>query len=337
MKTSCLILLWYMTINLIAQPYVDTSSEELKIYNANELINIGKNNGMQKLAEKINPIDLLNLDRSYASALIAIEFKTGFIRKHDDNKKVYTYVTPDVTMELADKFDDKRAGEKLFEYYCKLPKFIKSDTIYFIYNNLDDYLKILIKFKSPRIIERLKKDYYDWSILAKKAPKKVYPTIEQRKASIDEWMRFKPSDLYIDCNFITLQLACALNRLNVNGFEYSLIEKLKKRQTWPYASTYSFPSTLVVSSNTNDNPNNKWSKIIKNKSSITNFRTNLKKIEKLLEENFEYCCGSKIYEIIEDGSRAYVTVSRSNGSEYYRFEIRKDATIKIDLMSMIIE
>ena len=334
MKISYLILLWCMTINLFAQPYVYAPADALKVYNAIELISIGKNKGMHELEKKVEPIDLAYLDISYAPALIDIEFKTGFLGKLHDNNKVYTYETPKTTMELADKFDDKKAGAKLFEYYCKLPKFIKSDTIYYIYNNLDNYLKLLIKFKSPRMIERLKKDYYDWSILAKKAPKKIYPTLEEmRKTSFEESLKFKPSDLYVDCNFIALQIASALNSLKVTGFDDSLIEKLKTQQSWPYASTYSFPKTFNFTSN----PNNNWTKIIKNKTSISNFNTDLKKIEKVLIDNFDYCCKSKIYEIIEEGLKAYISVTRNNGYDFYRFEIRKDETIKIDLISSIIE
>lgn len=332
MKFCFLILYCFMMIEFANQPYALTP--ELNIYNASELINIGKQKGIRELEKKIQPIDLVYLDTSYASAIIDIEFKSGFLTKHYDNQNVYIYNTPETTMELADKFNNKKAGARLFEYYCKLPKFIKSDTIYSVYKDLDDYLKLLVKFKSPKLIERLKKDYYEWSILAKKAPKKVYPTIEEmQKIPFEESIKFKQTDLHYDCNFIVLQIAGALNRLKVAGFEDSLIEQLKAKQTYPFASRYSFPKAF----NFEPMPNVASTKTVQNRSSISNFRTDIKKIEKIFTENFDYCCESKIYEIIENGCKAYFSVSRNNGFDSYKVEIKEDKTIKIEFIPGPIE
>lgn len=334
MKIYYLILLWCMTIGLVGQPYVYAPANALQVFNATELINIGKSHGIHELEKKIEPIDLVDLNISYAPVLVDIEFKTGFLGKLQDNNKVYTYETPKTTMELADKFDDKKAGAKLFDYYCKLPKFIKSDTIYYIYNNLDDYLKLLVKFKSPRLIERLKKDYDEWSLLAKKAPKKVYQTFEEmRKTSFEESLKFKPSDLYVDCNFIGLQIAGALNSLNVNGFDDSLIEKLKTKQSWPYAYRYSFPKTFNFGTNSSIiSP-----KLLENTTGISNFGTDIKKVFELLVKNREIDSDSEIYQVIEDGSKAHVSVSRSNGSDVFILEITETNKIRIDLISSIVE
>jgi len=319
---------------VVGQPYKSSQAYGLNIYNAAELISIGKNKGIHELEKLIQPIDLVYLDKSYASDIIDIEFKTNFLGKLNDNNKVYTFDTPETTRKLADQFNDKKAGAKLFEYYCKLPKFIKSDTIYYIYNNLDDYLKLLVKFKSPQLIERLKNDYYEWSMLAEKAPKKVYPTLEERqKISFEESMKFKQTDLYVYCNFLALQIAGALNSLKIVGFDDSLIDKLKTKQSWPWANRYSFPKTI----NFGTMPNVDSTKTVLNKTYISNFRTDIKKIEKILADNFDYCCDSKIYEIIENGYKAYISASRSNGFDYYIVEIRKDKTIKVEFIPGPIE
>jgi hypothetical protein len=334
MRFRFLILCWCTLIGLVDQPNLYAQVNEIEIYNATDLINIGRNKGIHELEEKIQLIDLIYLSPSFATDIIDIEFKTGFWGKLHDNNNVYTFDIPQTTMELADQLNDKKTGAKLFEYYCKLPKFIKSDTIYYIYNHLDDYLKLLVKFKSPKLIERLKTDYYEWSILAKEAPRKIYPTIEERqKTSFEESLKFKQTDLYVDCNFLALQIAGALNSLKVVGFDNSLIEKLKTRQSWPYASSYSFPKTYNSGSKLNDN----HTKTIQNRTSISNFRTDIKKIEKIFADNFDYCCDSRIYEIIENGNKAYISVSRSNGFDNYKVEIREDKTIKVEFIPGPIE
>lgn len=334
MRIHLLILFLFTMTIVVDQPYINSQANELNIYNATELISIGKNKGIHELEKLIQPIDLVYLDKSYASDIIDIEFKTNFLGKLNDNNKVYTFDTPKTTIELADKFNDKKAGAKLFEYYCKLPKFIKSDTIYYIYNNFDDYLKLLVKFKSPQLIERLKNDFYEWSILAEKAPRKVYPTVEERqKISFEEFLKFKQSDLYVDCNFLALQIAGALNSLKVVGFDDSLINKLKTKQSWPWANRYSFPKTF----NFGPMPNVNSTKTVQSKTSISNFRKDIKKIEKIFADNFDYCCDSRIYEIIEDGHKAYISVSRNNGYDYYKVEIREDKTIKVEFIPGPIE
>lgn len=322
----------FLMIQLTAQPY--TSSNVVKIYSANDLINIAKTKGFKELKKSINPIDLIYVDSTYASILIELEFKSGFSSKHNDNNKIITFELPDLTIDLADNFSNAKAGKKLFEYYCSIPKHCKTDTIYYIYNNLDDYLKVLVKFSSPRLIERLKQDYNTWTMLAQKSPTKSYPTIEEmRKTSFEESMKFKSSDLYVDCNFIALQIAGALNYLKVNGFDNTLIEKLKTTQTYPFANRYSFPKPIIIDSKSNYNSG----KTIENSTGIRDFRKDYKKVEKLIFDNFENCCDSKIYEIIENGSRAYISVSRINGYDFYTIRLNNDNSVIIDKISSIIE
>jgi hypothetical protein len=317
---------------LTAQPYA--SSDVVKIYSADDLINTAKTKGFKELQWTISPIDLVYVDSTYAQILIDLEFKFGFSSKHYDNNKIITYELPELTLDLADNFNNRKAGKKLFDYYCTIPKHCKADTIYYIYNNLDDYLKVLVKFSSPQLIERLKQDYNTWTKLAQKSPQKSYPTIEEMsKTSVKESMKFKTSDLYVDCNFIALQIAGALNYLKVKGFDNSLIEKLKTTQTYPYANRYSFPKPIIFDSKANYNS----SKTIQNLTGIGDFRKDYKKVEKLIFDNFGNCCDSKIYEIIEKGSKAYISVSRNNGYDFYTVRINKDNSVVIDKISSIIE
>jgi hypothetical protein len=253
---------------------------------------------------------------------------------HYDNVDVTIYYTPDLTLKLADQFDNKFAARKLFEYYCKLPKFSRSDTIYNIYGNLDDYLKVLIKFNSKELIQKLKQDFSDWSKIAQNSPPKRYQSIEEmQKMTFEESMKFKISDLTVDCNYILLQIAGALNYLKIKGFDNSLIEALKLSQTYPFASDYSFPKPNTTASN----KNHIKSKVISNSLNITDLTKDYQKLETLILKYFENCCGSKMYELIINGSKAYVTMDRNNGYDYYLVTLEPKNKIKIDLISFIIE
>jgi len=332
MRLRLLILCWCVLTSLIAKP--NTPTDALKIYNATELLNIGKKQGIHQIENLVQPIDLVYLNPLYGSTIIDIEFKTGFLEKLKNQKNIYTYGIPKNTMEIADNFSNQKAGAKLFEYYCRLPKFIKSDTIYTIYNNLDDYLKLLIKYKSPKLIEKLKKDYYQWNKLAKKAPRKVYPTFEEmKKTSFEELSKFKPTDLYVDCNFLALQIAGALNSLKVTGFDDLLLEKLKKKQSQSFRNEYSFPKTFNFGPPPNYNPN----KTVLNTIGINSFRTDINKVYELLVKTGNIGWESKIDRVIEDGSKAYVSTSSSNGYDFFRIELMEKKRIKIDLISSITE
>lgn len=318
--------------SLIAQPI--TKTDALKIYNATELLNVGKKKGIHEIENIVSPIDLVYLNPQYGSAIIDIEFKTGFLKKHHSEKNIYTYGIPTNTMEVADMYGDIKAGAKLFEYYCKLPKYIKSDTIRSIYNNLDDFLKLLVKYKSPKLIERLKKDYYEWSNHAKKAPKKSYQSVEEMmNTTFEESMKFKPSDLYVDCNFMALQIAGALNSLQVIGFDDKLLEKLKKEQSWPFAKSYSFPKTF----NNNSTLSVNSAKSFENVTAIKSFRNDIKKLYELLVQNEYISSDSDIYRVIEDGSKACVYVTWADGYGVFRVELTEKNKVRVVLISSTTE
>jgi len=323
-------------VNLICQPY---KYNPVQILDARKIISDAPAIGLKKLEEKVNPITLIHLDASFSSTLIGLEFKSGFLEKHYSNKNVYFYKLPSYTFVLANEHNDKEAQEKLFEYYQQIPKFIKSDTIYVIYNNLDNFLKVLVKSKNPNIQKRLLQDYKEWSELAKISKTKSYLSIEERREkyrniSLDEMLKFNEDDLYVDCSYIALQLAGALNYLKVKGFDNELLENLKKQQANPYASRYTF---RVYSFTPNPNHTNEHIKVVPNTELIKNFDKDSQKIEKFLFKNVDNCCGAKITNIIYDDTKAYINVSRNNGSDDFLLKINSDNTITIEPISMIME
>lgn len=326
MKIYILIISLFMMLQLDAQPII--SSDSIKIYNAEDLINIAKTKGINELKEIINPIHLIFIDSSYTSLIIDLEFKTGLWNKHYINKKIVTYELPELTMELVDYPNNTKAGEKLFDYYSSLPKHYKSDTLFEIYNyyNLNNYLHFLAYFSSPQLIEKLKQDYNEWTLLAKMSPAKKYPTYREICKS-DK--RFNSRVLYVDCNLMTLQIAGALNYLNVKGFNDSLINKLMATQTFSYAKNYYFPKPITFDSEEQYN----FRKTIQNTIGIQDFRKDYIKLEKLIRDNFENSFDSKLYKIIEKGSKAIFYMLGNHGFETYSITLNSDNIIVEEIES----
>ncbi len=316
-------------------PYCHT----VQIYNADELINQIKNKGsLETLAGIIGPDDLVRLDSSYLKILVDAEFRHGFWSKDEDNPKITYYGKPQVTLELANEFQDAEIGNRLYDYYIRIPKKIKSDTIYTVYNDLDGFLNVLVNYKHPNLIERLKRDYREWMRLAEKAPPKSYPPKPKRDGSGPPWeeqmklakqAKFKPDYLYVDCYYMALQVAGALQYMKIKGFDDVLMEQLRAKQTYTYAENYSFPKlTKFITSQP-------YRKTIANTTSISDFKTDYKKVEKLIRDNFGDCCNSRLCEIVEKGSKAYVYFDRNNGSDTYIIYLKANNTIVIEMGSMI--
>ena len=307
----------------------------IQILDAEKIMLEASKIGLKKLEKIIDPMILVYLDSSFCSTLIELEFQTEFLEKHFSNDNVYFFNIPKYTFELADEHNKKEALEKLFEYYIQIPKFVKSDTIYVIYNKLNDFLKILVKLNNPNLSKRLLQDYKEWNELARVSKPKSYLSKEEyiemiRNTPFDEQLKFKEDDLYIDCSYKALQLAGALNYLKAKGFDSELLEGLKKQQTYPFASNYKFLISNFASTQTNE-------KVVPNTDLIKNFEKDYQKIEKFLFKNVENCCGAKITKIVYDKSKAYVFVSRNNGSDDYLLKLNTDNTITIEFISMIIE
>ena len=326
---------------LSIQQFADTILKKdminpIQILDAEAIISEASKIGLKNLEKIINPIILTYLDFPFCSTLIEMEFKTDFLEKHHSNKNVYFYNLPKYTFELADEHNNKEALEMLFEYYIQIPKIAKSDTIYAINSNSDNFLKVLVKSNNPNLLKRLSKDYKEWSELAKISKPKSYLSREEfrerARNDLDEFLKFKEDDLYVDCSYKALQLAGALNYLKAEGFDNELLENLKKQQTYPYASDYEFKIFNFPTDQTNE-----YVKVIPNTDQINNFKEDYQKIKNFLFKNVDNCCGAKITDIIYYKSKAYVYVLRNNGSNDYLLKLNTDNTITIKFISMIIE
>lgn len=173
-QICALLFLFGMSGQLPAQPYIQPPFK-LKIYNAEDLIKIGMEKGLDALPKFFDPINLIYLDKKYADILIDIEFKSGFVERYPDNAKYFIKNTPDLTLEIAKDFGVKKAYRKLFQYYCSIPKVVKTDTLYSLYsqyNKLEEFLGVLIYYNSSSVVLKLVDDYHIWRDLIKTTPPK---------------------------------------------------------------------------------------------------------------------------------------------------------------------
>ena len=324
MRKLCLTILLVLgfMVKLACQPYI-IPYNTLRVWDADKMISEAPKIGLDKLEAMIDPIKLTYLDSSFTSTLINLEFKRGFLKKHYSQKGVCIYELPKYTFELAKKYNNKEAEKKLFEYYIRIPQYIKSDTIYLVHGQLNDFLGVLLRSNNPNISKRLQQDYKQWRRLAKTAEPKSYMSFEEiKKLSFMEAMEFKESNLYADCSYIALQLAGALNYLKVEGFDNELLENLKKQQTWPYVDRYEFKIFT---------PYGDWpAEAVFNTDLITDFKKDYQKIEKFLFKNVENGPGQKITEIIYNSTKAYVEVLGITYGDYYLLTLNTNNTISIE-------
>jgi len=235
--------------------YVETeNTHKITIYTLEEVLTDIKKNGLQpKGLGIIDPICLIQIDSTLTKTLIDLEFKAYIGKKSEYNKGIYIYFTPQYTKEIATSFGDKYAVSKLYRYYKQLPKYIKSDTIYYAYSDLEEILSVFIKYKPEGLINQLKYDFYEWEKLSKFAqPKKYlstneYDSIIKHRSKEENDSAFNVGkcakyweldDRYPDCNLIAFQLACALKELKVKGFENIVNENLIKHKSIPIYEDY---------------------------------------------------------------------------------------------------
>jgi len=299
-------------------------------------VKIGLEQGLEKLESYTSPINILYVDSTKSKDIIAMEFNAGFLEKHSKSSEHFYYKTPFYTQYLAENFNDKFAGKKLFEYYQSLPKFVKSDTMYAMYGgNFDKYLAILITQNIKNLNNNLKQDFYKWNKLSEKTTPKQYPTIEElRNRNFEESMKFKESELYLDCNFISFKLASALNILNEPKFDDKFVAELKEKQTWTFIDRYKFPKieTLYYKSGFDKQE-------LQLKQSYQNIKELVSdsSFETFFIKNIIDCCDARIDVIIHDDKLSgFVGVSRNNGIDDYRIKLN-NKTLVIETVSSIIE
>lgn len=324
-------------LRITNRTYCDT----VHIYSADELIDQIKSTGRLDI---LSPIDFVYLDSLHLKNMVDAEFRHGFWRKDHDNPKIVVYEIPELTLELAEVFRDNDASKRLYNYYLRIPKMIKSDTVYNVYKDLDGFLKVLVMYKHPNFIEKLKRDYWEWMRLAEKAPPKSYPPAPKRnqdgsysdsiswykRVKLAKQAKFKPDYLYVDCYYMALQVAGALYYMKVKGFDDALMEQLIAKQTYTYAKKYSFPESIGFM------PRRPRRKTIDNATLISDFKTDYKKVEKLIQDNFENSSDSKLCAIVEKGSKAWLHFVRKNGSDNYIMYLNKNNnTVVVEMASSI--
>jgi len=336
MKNLITILLIFCGINLFGQ------NLDVVILSEKEALNIIVNQGLNNLERYTQPINLVYLNENNAKSIIDKEFSTNLIKPHQDSLGISVCHIPTYSIEIATDFKNEYALEKIFQYYKSLPKHIKSDTIYNAYIDLDDILALLVFYKPNGLVEVLESDYYKWRKLAKKTSPKEYKTIEEYRQesatkNLNDLLKLKPEDFIVDCNFISFQIAGALNKLGHKDFSDDFLMKLKLTQTYPFISNYQFPTF-----HNQDLDEHLFKKdyelirLITNYTNIISLIKDPKKLEKLLYSKVENCCDSELFKILhDDKQRAYVEFSRNNGSDAYVIELEDDKLLIQEIWSII--
>jgi len=167
--------------------------------------------------------------------------------------------------------------------------------------------------------ETLETDYYLWEKLALKTPPKKYKTIEKIRKMIDTTSfsfenrpKLKKEDLIIDCNYISFQIAEALNKLGHKDFNQDFLLKLKAKQTYRFINNYRFPilnnenlGEYILKNNNEviELPDNKYH-TIKALIAVPN------KLEELFIQKGEICFNDKLSNVLHDDKQtAYVEFS----------------------------
>lgn len=284
-----------------------------------------------------NPINLLYVDSTLSKKIIDLEFNSLLCEKEPDSVGIYRYFYPKITEKIAHDFNDRYAGVKLFEYYKKLPKFIKSDTIYGIYYNLDEFLSILVHYKPIGLVEKLKNDYYGWQNISKNAPSKNNPKNSEELAELcrNQTGKLNATALYPDCNLLAFQLASALKELNEPGFDDKMISELEKKHTSVYTKNYEFPKYFPGSfySYPSNQIKIKLDRPYQNMNALLVDSSEFEKV--FIKRNTDLGYGV-INEIIYDNYAAYVSTTLTNGAVYFIYRL-KGNTIIIEKIGLVIE
>ena len=120
---------WILLLVVLCSLHLFGQKQKIQVVKAEDLIITAMTKGIEIIKDKTDPMNLLYMDSTLARKLIDVEFNSGFCIKHPDVRGIYIFGVPDCTIDIAKRFNDRYAAEKLFSYYCKLPKLIYSDTL----------------------------------------------------------------------------------------------------------------------------------------------------------------------------------------------------------------
>jgi len=317
-------------------------NSDVDIFSEIQALDIIDKQGIDSLTRFTNPINLIYLNKDNAKFLIDKKFSEGFIKQHPDSSGIFTLRLPKYSIEIAKIMKDDYAAQKVFEYYKSLPKHIKSDTV-FVYLGLDEILSLLVFYKPEGLEKTLISDYYEWEKLAQKSTPKKHKTFEELRLEFnnkpyDNIIALSEDDLYVDCNYVTFQIAQALNKLGHSDFNRDKLLSLEAKQTFPYIKNYNFP--IFVNQNLNERLFVKNYKVIDLGAEYKSIKTLVEdhdNLVKILYKKIDNCCGSELLTIIyDDKSKAYVEFIRDNGLDAYIIKLKKDKLL-IQNVRFIIE
>jgi hypothetical protein len=214
---------------LLAKPGYYTP-QPLSILDCDEIVKLGDKSGLKAVEKLINPITLLYLDTTYANHIVDWEFRQGFLRAHPDSAGYYIFDLPMYTLDIAANLDNRHAASSLLRYYCSVPKFTKSDTIFLIYKQMYRFLPVFVCRKPGETLlaEKLKSDFEAWTHIAAITPPVKYP---DPSVEYDRLSELKPLNTCNDSRFIALMLGLTLQQLKTPGFTEEKIKRLRSMQT----------------------------------------------------------------------------------------------------------
>lgn len=220
------------------------SQSEYKVIDVDLLLKSGEAKGITALENTVDPLLILYVDTLAGKKISEIEFRSGFLHKNPVEVNQYTYDVPKYTLDIAKYVSDKSFDKNLLDYYVKLPRKIKADTMYVMYYDLEKYLQILIKRKPVEMVPLLKKDFLYWSKFCTVKPKvdaKKQVATEDGTAADDS--KVDEETVLNDTKMVALQTAYALNRLKVPEFGENFIKRFKQQLGEQFQS-YTFPLPL---------------------------------------------------------------------------------------------
>jgi len=287
--------------------------ENLKIYNANQLMELMETKGFNELNKLlINPTDLVYLDEKFAKRIIDLEFENGFLEKHEDAENTFIYKTPEHTFEIAGRFYNNYAANKLFEYYKTLPIQVKSDTIFYGLRILEDYFEIFIQYKIEGLESELINDFIEWNELANQninekkgngyLKKKFKKDIKVKLKKFKKTKLNNKKEQINDSKLNAWQIARALNYIETDGFDNDFMDEFEKNLNYPFSNN----EFSVYKKDTSKY----WfvyESILANDFNIKNFRNDYKLIEAMLYSRiYNFSNSQEIHFVIENGRNAFI-------------------------------
>jgi len=302
-----------------------------KVIDVDALLKSGEAKGISALENTVDPLLILYLDTLAGKKISDIEFKSGFLHKNPVEVSQYTYDVPKYTLDIAKYISDKYFDKLLMDYYQKLPRKIKADTMYVMYYDLEKYLLVLIKRKPSEMVNVLKKDFLFWSKFctptAKQEVKKKTPAADEEAVADDG--KVDAEETLNDTKMVALQIACALNRLKVPEFGDNFIKRFRLQLGGEHFQNYTFPQQIK------DANFNKPTEIIdfeleKPIENLKVFVSNQEAFMKLMGNFMESKPDQSLTEVLVKGNKVFFVVHLESSDEAYRLTYLGKLNLKVE-------